>query len=65
MYKDVDFSEPDESQSPTADDLYRLARIEPTGTTQWGEHVPCKGPGVYIISIEEQIVYIGKIETAR
>lgn len=44
-----------------ADELYRLAGIEPSGTTLCGEDVPCKYPGVYVISVQDAAI-VGFLE---
>lgn len=38
-------------ESLPAGELFKLAGILPTAATLWGDNVPCKGSGVYVISV--------------
>jgi hypothetical protein len=39
----------------SVEELYALAGVISTGATRWGDDVPCKQPGVYVISIEDEV----------
>ena len=40
-------------RSLSADELYKNASVEPTGTTLWGDDVLCKDSGVYVITVAD------------
>jgi GIY-YIG catalytic domain len=49
----------------SVEDLYVLAGVIPTGATRWGDDVPSKQPGVYVISIEDDLTGLNLPERER
>jgi hypothetical protein len=41
-------------------DVFQAAGLEPCGPASWGEPVPERGPGVYVVVADDQIIYIGR-----
>ena len=49
----------------SVEELYALAGITPTGVTRWGDDVPTKQPGVYVISTEDEVPALSLPEPER
>jgi hypothetical protein len=49
----------------SVEELYTLAGVIPTGVTQWGNDVPSKQPGVYVISVEDDVTGLNLPEDER